>query len=295
MLLPLLCFAFLELVLRIGGFGYPTGFLLPAKTSGQSVWIPNARFGWRFFGRNMAREPEPFSLLRQKPANTIRIFVFGESAAYGDPEPAFGLPRLLETMLKLRYPETQFEVINAAMTGINSHAVRDIAQDCAQANADIWVIYMGNNEVVGPFGAGTIFSQQTPSRTFIRASLALKTTRTGQLLDSFIEKLHPPPASKSEWGGMMMFLDQAVRADDPRMNRVYEHFGRNLSDIMAAGRRAGAGVVVSTVAVNLKDCAPLRPLKNSRYANQSKCAGGRVSPRNTRPGVRKSASRARGL
>ncbi len=254
--LPVLFFAALELCLRLIGFGHPTAFLLRAESRGRPVWIPNIRFGWRFFGRNMAREPQAFSLPRPKPANTIRIFVFGESAAYGDPLPDFGLPRMLEAMLHLRYPGTHFEVVNAAMTGINSHAIRDIARDCASADGDVWVIYMGNNEVVGPFGAGTVFSQQTPSLPVIRASLALRTTRTGQLLDTLIDYLHPPPAGKSEWGGVTMFLDQVVRADDPRMARVYDNFQHNLTDIINAGRRAGAGVVVSTVAVNLKDCAP---------------------------------------
>lgn len=55
---------------------------------------------------------------------------------------------------------------------------------------------------------------------------------------------------------MLMFVDQQVPADDPRMANVYRNFARNLSDIIRAGRDSGAGVVVSTVAVNLKDCAP---------------------------------------
>jgi tetratricopeptide (TPR) repeat protein len=255
-LAPALLLVVLEIALRLCGFGYPTSFLLPAEANGRAVWIQNDRFGWRYFGRERAREPHPIFLPREKPANTIRVLVFGESAAYGDPQPAFGLPRLLEAMLKLRYPSTRFEFVNAAMTGINSHAVRDIASACAEADGDIWVIYMGNNEVVGPFGAGTVFSRQTPTLGFIRGSLALKTTRLGQLLDVAAERLHPPPADRSEWYGMAMFLDQAVRADDPRMGRVYDHFQRNLADIIAIGRGAGAGVVVSTVPVNLKDCAP---------------------------------------
>jgi tetratricopeptide (TPR) repeat protein len=40
------------------------------------------------------------------------------------------------------------------------------------------------------------------------------------------------------------------------MNAVYHHFERNLADIIRAGQRSGANLVVSTVAVNLKDCAP---------------------------------------
>lgn len=255
-LAPLFFLALLELLLRLSGFGYTTSFLLESDVAGVPVWIQNDSFSRRFFSRNMAREPQPFALARTKPANTIRVFVFGESAAYGDPQPAFGLPRMLQALLNQRFPATHFEVVNAAMTGINSHAIRDIARDCARAKGDFWVIYMGNNEVVGPFGAGTVFSCQTPGLGFIRTSLALRTTRTGQLLDALGDWLHPPPESKSEWGGMAMFLDQSVAANDPRMERVYSHFGHNLRDIIASGRRAGAQVIVSTVAVNLKDCAP---------------------------------------
>ncbi len=163
---------------------------------------------------------------------------------------------MLEAMLSLRHPGMRFEVINAAMTGINSHTILPIARDCAKAHGDIWVIYMGNNEVVGPFGAGTVFGPQTPPLPLIRASLALKATRTGELLDSLRERLRKAPSDKSEWGGMMMFLGQQVRADDPRMKSVYHNFERNLADIIDVGRRSGAGIVLSTVAVNLKDCAP---------------------------------------
>jgi tetratricopeptide (TPR) repeat protein len=55
---------------------------------------------------------------------------------------------------------------------------------------------------------------------------------------------------------MEMFLDQQVRADDPRMTATYANFQQNLADIIKAGRKSGAGVVVSTVAVNLRDCSP---------------------------------------
>jgi tetratricopeptide (TPR) repeat protein len=55
---------------------------------------------------------------------------------------------------------------------------------------------------------------------------------------------------------MTLFLGSQVAATDPRLAKTYDYFARNLSDIIRLGREAGAGVVVSTVAVNLKDCAP---------------------------------------
>jgi tetratricopeptide (TPR) repeat protein len=253
---PLALLGTLELVLRLIGFGYPTGFLLPSQHDEKKVLVQNNQFGWRFFGAAMARMPEPFCLSEIKSSNTVRIIVFGESAALGDPQPRFGLPRMLQAMLELRYPDTNFEVVNAAIVAINSNVILPIARDCSRANADIWVIYMGNNEVVGPFGAGTVFGQQAPPLPLIRANLALKTTHIGQLVDTLQSVIQKPPLDKSEWGGMEMFLNQQVRIDDPRMGTVYDHFLRNLADIIRTGRRSGAGIVVSTVAVNLKDCAP---------------------------------------
>ncbi|MDR3459721.1 MAG: tetratricopeptide repeat protein [Verrucomicrobiae bacterium] len=253
---PLVLLGTLGLILQLIGFGYPTGFLLPSQQDGKNVLVQNNQFGWRFFGPAMARLPQPVCFPEIKGSNTVRIIVFGESAALGDPQPNFGLPRMLEAMLELRYPGTHFEVVNAAIVAINSNVVLPIARDCTKANADIWVIYMGNNEVVGPFGAGTVFGQQAPPLPLIHASLAFKTTRIGQLIDALHSVIRKPPPDKSEWGGMEMFLNQQVLMDDPRMGAVYDHFSKNLADIISVGRIAGAGIVVSTVAVNLKDCAP---------------------------------------
>jgi tetratricopeptide (TPR) repeat protein len=253
---PALFFGLVELVLRLADFGYPTAFLLPASQNGQKIFVQNNQVGWRFFGPKLSRLPWPISISQSKVPDTVRVFVFGESAAEGAPQPAFGLPRMLQAMLSLRYPGVRFEVVNAAMTAINSYAVLPIARDCAKADGDIWVIYMGNNEVVGPFGAGTILGPQVPPLPIIRSILAIKTTRIGQLLDSARQWVQPLPPGRDEWAGMKMFLNQQVRADDPRMNSVYHHFERDLADILQAGQRCGVGMVVSTVAVNLKDCAP---------------------------------------
>jgi tetratricopeptide (TPR) repeat protein len=253
---PVTFLVLLEVALRLAGFGHATSFLLPSSNNGQKTFVQNNKFGWRFFGSRMARLPHPISIPQEKSPGTVRIFVFGESAAYGDPQPRFGLSRMLQVMLTLRHSGTRFEVINTAMTGINSHVILPIARDCARASGDIWVIYMGNNEVVGPFGAGTVFGPQAPPASLVRASLALKATRIGQLLDSGRQWFQKAPADKSEWGGMLMFLNQQVRADEARMTNVYRNFEKNLTDIIRAGHDSGAGVVVSTVAVNLESCAP---------------------------------------
>jgi tetratricopeptide (TPR) repeat protein len=157
---------------------------------------------------------------------------------------------MLQAMLELTFPSNRFEVINVAMTAINSHAIREIAKDCAPLEGDVWIVYMGNNEVVGPFGGGTVFGRQAPSRAFIRTVLWLKQFRLVQWLGSLRS------GGPAQWEGMEMFLKQQVPRNDPRLTKVYLHFRENLRDIVRIGSGAGAKVLVGTVAVNLKDCPP---------------------------------------
>ena len=159
-LIPLLFFGSAELGLRLAGYGYPTRFFQKTRMGERVVLVENEKFGRRFFPPSLAREPRPLILAPEKPADTIRIFVFGESAAMGDPEPAYGFSRILEVLLRERFPGRRFEVVNVAMTAINSHAILPLARECARLQGDVWVIYMGNNEVEGPFGSGTIFGPQ---------------------------------------------------------------------------------------------------------------------------------------
>ncbi len=257
-MVPVLLLALLEMGLRLVHSGYPAGFFLKSRAQGRDVFVENQKVAWRFFPPGLARSPQPASIAALKPSDTCRIFVFGESAAMGDPEPAFGFGRILEVLLRAKHPGKQFEVVNVAITAINSHVVRQIARDCAPRQGDLWIIYMGNNEVVGPFGAGTVFGAQVPNLGFIRVSLALKALRTGQLLDDLWHRLKS--SRPAEWEGMEMFLKQQVARDDPRMNAVYNHFQKNLDDILQIASDTGTKVLLSTVVSNLKDCPPFGSL-----------------------------------
>ena len=205
------------------------------------------------FRQGMFRTPRPLRVPATKPPGTYRIFVLGESVAWGDPDPTYGFARYLEVMLRQRYPQTKFEVINTSITALNSHAFLPMVKDLAHYQPDLFIIYTGNTEVVGPFGPGTVLTPWDLSLPTIRARIFLNSTRLGQL----VGKLSPAEPEKSaEWRGMEMFLDRQVRADSPQMKPVYENFAANLRDIVAVARRSGAQVVISTVATNLKDCAP---------------------------------------
>lgn len=253
-LAPVVFLTLLEAGLRLGHYGYPTRFFLDPDASGKCM--TNYRFGWRFFPPLIARSPHP-QVLAAKPEGSIRIVVLGESAAMGIPDPGFSVCRILEVLLRERYPGTHVEVVNAAMTAINSHAVREIAGDCAAQEPDVYIVYMGNNEVIGPYGPGTVFQRWSPGWRAIRAGLLVKATRTGQLLRDIAGRLGGGSGGPRRWRGLEMFQQNYVAGDDPRLKIVYSHFRRNLNDICDIARKANAGVVLSTVAVNLQDFPPL--------------------------------------
>src|SRR5262249_49934397 len=131
-------------------------------------------------------QPVPFALPKRKAPGTYRIFVLGESAAMGFPDPSTSFARVLEVMLRERHPDTRFEVVNAAMVAINSHIVLPIARQCVRHEPDLFIVHLGNNEVVGPFGAAGVLGPFSASRGMIQANLAVKTARSGQLLHQLV-------------------------------------------------------------------------------------------------------------
>ena len=256
--------------MRLSGYGYPTSFFQQIKIKGQEYFVPNDKFGYRFFPPALARTPAPQRMAVRKPAHTYRIFVFGESAAMGDPDPSYGVWRYLQTLLRERFPGTDFEVVCVAMTAINSHAILPMTRECARRDGDLWVIYMGNNEMVGPFGAGTVFGSPAPGTGLVRADLAVKTARIGQLLEALMQRWDIHTSTPKMWGGLNMFENHQLRHDDPNRLRAYENFRKNLADILQAGHEAGVPIILSTVGSNLKDCAPFASLHATKLSETQK-------------------------
>jgi tetratricopeptide (TPR) repeat protein len=253
MLLPVLLLGIAEGALRLFGVGFPTDLTVPCTMQSQPASCYNLFFPAPFFPPGMIKTPQAYAIPAKKPRGTFRIFVLGESAAMGDPDPAYGFSRYLEVMLRERFPALKFEVVNTGSVAINSHVLLPIARGLANQRPDLFIIYSGNNEVVGPYGPGTALTSSAMSLPVIRGSIFARSTRLGQLLTKV-------GTQKREWGGMEMFLDKQVPARSPLMAHVYANFESSLRDTIAIARGSGARVIVATVATNLKDCAPFASL-----------------------------------
>jgi tetratricopeptide (TPR) repeat protein len=249
---PVLLFAAFETACRFFDLGYPTSFLVPDEVDDTAIVRANEFYGYRFFEPLMARSPAPIQLERGKPEGVTRVAVLGESAAMGDPLIEFGLARALDKILNAPGEPRRFEVLNAAMTAISSPVVVDIAEDLARAGVDVFVVLMGNNEVVGPYGPGTAFRQGATADFLVPWHVRWTRSRTA----SALQGLRSLVAPGKSWDGMALFAENRIASGGDLLRGVHERHARNLRRLTAIAEKNQIGLVLCTVPVNLRDCPP---------------------------------------
>ena len=260
---PLLFFVLLEFGLTVFGVGTSFDYFHEIDIDGQPHYQENPGFADQFYPPSLNIGPLENTFSEERDPELIRVYILGGSAAQGFPHKNHGVDRLLAAQLRAALPSRKIEVINTAMTSVNSHVVYAVAKSIPEDSADFAVILMGNNEVVGPYGPGTFNQNFLANITVIRTIQALKRTRTWQGLDSLIQKTRSTDAMQElEWEGMQMFTNNGVPHDDPRMDSVYAHYEANLTDIIETLRGKGIHVLLSSVPVNLRHSAPFLSVRS---------------------------------
>ncbi len=255
--IPVSFFVLTEMALRVFGYGYPSGFFVKEKIGEDEYYVNNYKFSWRFFPKSMARLSASVVVPIKKDEDAYRIFVFGESAAMGDPDPAFSFSRVLQVMLEKKYPDRKIEIYNTSVTAINSHIILPIVDDCLKLKPDLFIVYSGNNEVVGPYGLSVALSPFLSSRFLIKTKVWLEQTKIGQWVSSFSDD---DEINQQEWRGMEMFMKNSVPYSHPDLETIYKNFHANLTEICKMASSSGVKVVLSTVVTNLSDSPPFLSL-----------------------------------
>lgn len=236
--------ALLEGVLRLWGYGESTHFLIKREVNGITCHTPNRAFYQQFtalpLDRIMTWDDLDFQVPAVKAPNAYRIFVFGGSAIYGTRSSA----RILEIMLREALPSVQWEVYNTACPGMNSHVMFQAARACTALEPDLFLIYMGNNEAVGPFGPATTLGQsrllwRTP---VIRLLIAANDLRIVQL---FRRTGAATALNLPDKDALMKMLPGMT--DNPRTLALYE---RNVADMCKAAASVGCKVQLCTLSGN---------------------------------------------
>ncbi len=257
-LLPVLFFVLLEAGLRIGGYGTDTRMWVELRNGKLGL---NPEVARRYF-YNVKEVPQSiqdvFDAVKKK--NSFRVFVLGGSSAAGYPYMPLGsFSRYIRKRLELVYPKKHIEVINIALTAVNSYTILDFVPEVLKQKPDLILIYAGHNEYYGALGAGSMESLGT-SRALVNLLLKLNKFKTVQLLRDIIQgiiKATSGSASKAT-GTLMsrMAEKQSIFLNSDTYRLGLEQFEGNMNDAISLIKENHIPVIISTLTSNLKDQHP---------------------------------------
>lgn len=276
MLMPFLFFAVLEMAVRLAGLGHEYPLFIPVVNQ-PGYLQPNPDVVKRYFSRpELAPKVSPDTLYfhAEKPADSQRIVILGESSAAGFPYGRFGSPSgMLEQRFKFLYPEKNIEVINVAMAAINSYTIRDFTNEVLAIKPDLVLIYAGHNEYLGVMGVGSALAARD-SRWKTLTYISLRHSHLFQLLDSAIAGWRMAGAAKEVVSERTLMAKVAANKDISFGSSTYQQglrqFENNMTDIISAYRKAGVPVVIGTLISNERDQPPFASQDRSNPALQQR-------------------------
>jgi tetratricopeptide (TPR) repeat protein len=256
-LLPILFVLMLEGGLRLAGFGgYPPVFKEIGPAEGGVLMATNQPGAASYF---YTRRSRPGSLnestfLTPKPANTVRVMLFGGSAIKGFPQPmGFTSATFLEAMLRDLWPDKNIEVINLGTTAIGSFPMYEMVRAGVAYDPDLVVIYSGHNEYFGAYGVASLHSAgRTPVglrffRWFRSTGISQAAERIGK------------GGSEAKGKTLMEAVARGISigADDPSRAAAAENLYTHTKAAIDACHERGIPVMVCTLPSNERDLAPL--------------------------------------
>ncbi len=266
LLIPLLFFALLEIGLRIFDYGGNTDLFVSAPTEDSQYYGINRNIGRRYFFMQFTPPlPRKDLFLKEKPANGYRIFVLGGSTTAGYPYGNNGMfTRILHRRLSDTFPDRHIEVINTAMSAVNTYTLWDYMDEILAQKPDALLIYAGHNEFYGALGVASVESLgKYPG--IVKTYLKLQRYKIFVLLRDIIGNI-------KKWLGTGFAPEQGTNPTATMMERIvreqtipfgsslYEagkkQFRQNLRDIIKKAREAGLPVVVSELVSNIRDQQP---------------------------------------
>lgn len=266
--ISLLLLLIIEIGLRIFSVGDNLNLFISNPHQDYSEYnIVNPKIGSKYFQKLEYTLPRNDIFLKDKPYSCIRIMVMGSSSVFGFPYDAnLSYPRILHKMLEDAYPNYKVEVINTAITAVNSFTLRDYIDEIIEQEPDAILFYAGHNEFYGAFGIG---SNETMSRNklILNTHLKLMNLSLYQSLQKAIRSVGKSIAqSKNKSKGTLMkriVKDKDIEYQGDDYNIAKSYFHDNLSIIFKKARKNNIPVFVSNVVSNVKDLAPFNSIEGN--------------------------------
>jgi len=265
-LIPVIFLVLLELGLRITNYGNDFSQWIKAT---DTKYVLNPDFTHRYFfsTRNVPySNGNVFDI--DKKENAFRVFILGGSSAAGYPfTPNGDFGKYLKKYLEAVYPKNKIEVVNLAVTAVNSYAIRDLIPGVLEQKPDLILIYAGHNEYYGALGVGSMESLGT-NRFIVNVVLKLNEFKTTQLVRNIIKWVSGLFTSPQKASGTLMSRmakDQLISLDSDVYEQGVKQFKGNLEDVLDMTKEAGVPVILSTLTCNLKDQSPFVSVNSRKY------------------------------
>lgn len=256
--LPFIALAVVEIALRLFGFGGYPPFIrsVGTLTQGEQLCIVEPAASKPYFFANPTRPgyAEQSSFIMPKPKDTLRIFIIGESAAKGYPQPRnLAMSEFLQTMLGDVLPQKRVEVINLGTTAVASFPLVYQVQDALRYQPDWFVFYVGNNEFFGAYGTASI----NAAGTMPLWALKLMRAARGLALVQAVESVVRAGADENRTLMEQMIGQTFIACDSPLREAAARNLQANLGDMLDQVKAAGVAALVCTTASNESGLAPL--------------------------------------
>jgi tetratricopeptide (TPR) repeat protein len=257
-LLPFLVLGAAEVLLRLFGWGgYPAWIREAGKLpSGEKLCLVEPAAAEPYFFANPVRVgyPDQTDLLMPKPPGTVRIFLVGESAAKGFPQPRnLAMSSFLEAMLSDACPGRRIEVINLGTVAVASFPLIYQVRDALRFSPDLFIFYTGNNEFFGAYGTASAVGGGALPPWALRLMRAARGLALVQALDSLLYRGADGNSTLME----AMIGRTFIPDHSPLRTAAARNLASNLGTMLDDVRAAGVPAIVCTTASNESGLAPL--------------------------------------
>lgn len=255
--LPFLLLLAGEGVLRWCGFGgNDPVFRKAGDVPGGSLIITDQAGAISYFFANRARPGynDQYQFRQPKPTNTFRIFLVGESAAKGYPQPRnLAASAFLQKMLSDAWPDRTVEVINLGTTAVASFPVLGMMTEALAYEPDLIIVHTGHNEFFGAYGVSSV-SRGGASVARLKATRFIRSLALVQALSRWTTS---PDALKGKTLMEIMAAESYIAPDAPIRGAAANNLGANISAMIHRCQQRNVPVLVCTMPSNERDLHPV--------------------------------------
>ena len=248
----------LEVALRLFGWGGYPAFIREAGElrPGERLCLVEPAATKPYFFANPTRPgyAEETNFLMPKPAGTVRIFLIGESAAKGYPQPRnLAISSFLRAMLEDAWPGRTVEVINMGTTAVASFPLVSMVEEVVRHDPDLVILYVGNNEFFGAYGTASINAVGTMPTWALPVMRAVRGLAIVQAFDAVVHRGADEDRTLME----QMVGQSVIAADSPLREAAARNLRTHVGQMVECAKNAGVPVLVCTTASNESGLAPL--------------------------------------